>query len=46
MTVLQRKDWLFLQQTTLTLYSDQELVKSRVGAQRPFPRRDLRILYL
>ena len=43
MKVLQRKNWLFMQRSTLTYPVDHTVLESRVNAQRPFPCRDLEI---
>lgn len=40
MTVLQRKDWLFLQRSTLTYSEDHSVLEARVWAHRLSPCRD------
>lgn len=40
MTVLQRKDWLFMQRSTLTYSEDHSVLESRVNVHRLSPCRD------
>ena len=46
MMVLKRKDWLFMQRSTLTYSVDHTVLESRVNAHRLFPCRGLEISYL
>ena len=45
MMVLKRKDWLFMQRSTLTYPVDHTVLESRVNVHRLFPCRDLEIFY-
>ena len=45
MKVLQRKDWLFLQRSTLTYPGDHPVLESRVCVHRLFPCRDSTIFH-
>ena len=46
MTVLQRKDWLFMQRSTLTYPGDHPVLESRVCAQRSSPSRGSTIFHV
>lgn len=45
MMVLQRKDWLFLQRSTLTYSGDHPVLESRANVHRLFPCRDSTIFH-